>query len=76
METATIQTLEFERTQTTDLREAKLKDIIEKGKASLHKTRVKIRYLDLAAYHYLNHPDGVKKFYFVLIINTERPLGF
>jgi hypothetical protein len=32
-----------------------------------------IRYLDLAAYHYLNHPDGVKEFYFVLIIDTEKP---
>ena len=32
-----------------------------------------IRYLDLAAYHYLNHPDRVKEFYFVLIIDTERP---
>ncbi len=32
-----------------------------------------IRYLDLAAYHYLNHPDGVKEFYFVLIIDSEKP---
>jgi hypothetical protein len=32
-----------------------------------------IRYLDLAAYHYLNHPDGVKEFYFVLIMDTEKP---
>ncbi len=32
-----------------------------------------IRYLDLAAYHYLNHPGGVKEFYFVLIIDTEKP---
>lgn len=32
-----------------------------------------IRYLDLAAYHYLNHPDRVKEFYFVLIIDTDRP---
>jgi hypothetical protein len=32
-----------------------------------------IGYLDLAAYHYLNHPDGVKKVYFVLIIDTEKP---
>jgi len=32
-----------------------------------------IRYLDLAAYHYLNHPDGVKEFYFVLIIDTDKP---
>jgi len=30
------------------------------------------RYLDLAAYHYLNHPDSVKEFYFVLIIDTEK----
>jgi hypothetical protein len=32
-----------------------------------------IRYLDLAAYHYLNHPDRVKEFYFVLITDTDRP---
>ena len=32
-----------------------------------------IRYLDLASYHYLNHPDSVKEFYFVLIIDTEKP---
>jgi hypothetical protein len=32
-----------------------------------------IRYLDLAAYHYLNHPDSVKEFYFVLTIDTEKP---
>ena len=32
-----------------------------------------IRYLDLAAYHFLNHPDSVKEFYFVLIIDTEKP---
>ena len=32
-----------------------------------------IRYLDLAAYHYLNHPDSVKEFYFVLIIDTDKP---
>ena len=38
METEMIQTPEFERTQTTDPREAKLMDIIEKGKASLQKT--------------------------------------
>ena len=37
METAMIQTPGFERTQTTDPKEAKLKDIIERGKASLHK---------------------------------------
>jgi hypothetical protein len=27
----------------------------------------------LAAYHYLNHPDGVKEFYFVLIMDTDKP---
>ncbi len=32
-----------------------------------------IRYLDLAAYHFLNHPGSVKEFYFVLIIDTEKP---
>jgi hypothetical protein len=32
-----------------------------------------IRYLHLTAYQYLNHPDGVKEFYFVLIIDTEKP---
>jgi hypothetical protein len=32
-----------------------------------------IRYLDLAAYHFLNHPDTVKEFYFVLIMDTEKP---
>jgi hypothetical protein len=32
-----------------------------------------IRYLDLAAYHFLNHPDSVKEFYFVLIVDTEKP---
>jgi hypothetical protein len=32
-----------------------------------------IRYLDLAAYHFLNHPDGVKEFYFVLIVDTDKP---
>jgi len=31
-----------------------------------------IRYLDLAAYHFLNHPDNVKEFYFVLIMDTEK----
>jgi hypothetical protein len=35
METEMIQTLEFERTQSTDPREAKLREIIERGKASL-----------------------------------------
>jgi len=32
-----------------------------------------IRYLDLAAYHYLNHPDRVKEFYFILIIDSDKP---
>jgi hypothetical protein len=32
-----------------------------------------IRYLDLAAYHHLNHPDGVKELYFVLIIDNGKP---
>jgi hypothetical protein len=32
-----------------------------------------IRYLDLAAYHFLNHPDAVKEFYFILIMDTEKP---
>src|SRR5512135_1784192 len=32
-----------------------------------------IRYLDLAAYHFLNHPNAVKEFYFVLIMDTEKP---
>ena len=31
------------------------------------------RFLDVAAYHYLNHSDRVKEFYFVLIIDTEKP---
>jgi hypothetical protein len=44
METAMIQTPEFETTQTIDPREAKLKDIIEKGKASLHKTLEEIQH--------------------------------
>ena len=44
METAVIQTQEFERTQTTDPREAKLTDIIERGKASLHKTLEEIQH--------------------------------
>jgi hypothetical protein len=73
METAMIQTPEFEGTQTTDPREAKLREIIEKGKVSLQKTLGENGYLDLAAYHYLNHPDSVKEFYFVLIIDTENP---
>ena len=44
METAMIQEPEFERIQTTDPREAKLKDIIEKGKASLHKALEEIQH--------------------------------
>ncbi len=44
METEMIQAPEFERTQTTDPREAKLKDIIEKGKASLHKALEEIQH--------------------------------
>ena len=44
METATIQTSEFERTQTTDPREAKLKDVIERGKASFHKALEEIQH--------------------------------
>jgi hypothetical protein len=44
METAMIQTPEFERSQTTDPREAKLRDIIEKGKASLHKALEEIQH--------------------------------
>jgi len=44
METAMIQTPEYERTQTTDPREAKLKDIIEKSKASLHKALEEIQH--------------------------------
>jgi hypothetical protein len=32
-----------------------------------------IRYLDLATYHYLNHPDRVTEFYLVLITDTEKP---
>jgi len=44
METAMIHTPEFERTQTTDPREAKLKEITEKGKASLHKTLEEIQH--------------------------------
>ena len=44
METAMIQTTEFERTQTIDPRQAKLTDIIEKGKASLHKTLEEIQH--------------------------------
>jgi hypothetical protein len=44
METATIQTAEFETTQPTDPREAKLKEIIEKWKASLQKTLEEIQH--------------------------------
>ena len=44
METAMIQTPEFERTQTIDPREAKLNEIIEKGKASVHKTLEEIQH--------------------------------
>jgi len=44
METATIQALEFERTQTTDPRETRLRDIIEKGKASLRKALEEIQH--------------------------------
>jgi hypothetical protein len=43
METATIQTTEFESTQVIDPREAKLRDIIERGKASLNKTLEEIQ---------------------------------
>ncbi len=38
----------------------------------IHRDQV-IRYLDLAAYHFLNHPDTVKEFYFVLIMDIEKP---
>jgi hypothetical protein len=44
METTTIQTTEFESTNAIDPREAKLKDIIEKGKASLQKTLEEIQH--------------------------------
>jgi hypothetical protein len=44
METTTIQTTEFESTHAINPREAKLKDIIEKGKASLHKTLEEIQH--------------------------------
>lgn len=44
METAMIQTTEFETTQTTDPREAKLSEIIERGKVSLHKTLEEIQH--------------------------------
>ncbi len=44
METVMTQTPEFERTQTTDPREVKLRDIIERGKASLHKALEEIQH--------------------------------
>jgi hypothetical protein len=44
METATIQAPEFESTHTTDPREVKLKDIIERGKTSLHKALEEIQH--------------------------------
>jgi hypothetical protein len=31
-----------------------------------------IRYLDLAAYHYPNHPDGVKELHFVPILDSVK----
>ncbi len=49
METAMIQaTGESETTQTTDPREAKLRDIIEKGKASLHKALEEVQHAGMA----------------------------
>ena len=44
METASIQTTGFERPQPIDPREAKLNDIIERGKASLHKVLEEIQH--------------------------------
>ncbi len=44
METAMIQEPEFERIQTTDPREAKLRGIIEKARASLHKALEEIQH--------------------------------
>jgi hypothetical protein len=44
METAILQTPEFETTQTTDPREAKLREIIEKDKASLRNTLEEIQH--------------------------------
>jgi len=44
METPMIQTAESERTQAIDPREAKLNEIIEKGKASVHKTLEEIQH--------------------------------
>jgi len=41
---AVIQEPEFERIQTTDPRESKLKDTIEKGKANLHKALEEIQH--------------------------------
>jgi hypothetical protein len=32
-----------------------------------------IRYLDLTPYHYLNHPERFKEFYFIFNIDTEKP---
>jgi len=31
-------------------------------------------YLDLTPYHYLNHPERFKEFYFIFNIDTEKPL--
>jgi len=44
METAMIQTPEFERPKPIDPREAKLSEIIERGKVSLHKTLEEIQH--------------------------------
>jgi len=44
METTTIQATEFETTQITDPREAKLNEIIEKGRANLHKALEEIQH--------------------------------
>jgi hypothetical protein len=49
METAMIQEPEFEKIQATDPRESKLRDIVERGKASLHKALQEIGRLGLAA---------------------------
>lgn len=35
-----------------------------------HRNQI-IRYLDLAAYHHLNYPGGVREFYLILITDTE-----
>jgi hypothetical protein len=45
METETIQTAEFERIQSIDPREAKLDEIIEKGRTSLRKTLEEIQHV-------------------------------